>query len=155
MDFEDYEPFIGSAEQTVDSTNRIIVPAAFRENMKESFYLCQGINEPCIWILPPNVFKSLLKKLRKEIAPTESLAQRWIGVITSTAAKKKLDKQHRMSIPPELLKLAGITGKVKIVGHDERAEIWDYDRYEAKQIDFYNQSVEINQKYDLKGYIGE
>lgn len=150
-DFDDIL-FIGEAEQTVDNTSRIIIPTSFREYLEGDFYLCQGLNEPCIWILPPKVFKSLLKKLREQISPTASEDQRWVGLITSTAAKKKLDKQFRVSIPPNLLKQAGITEKVKIIGHDERAEIWAYDRWLSNQPDFYNKTQEIDRKYDLKGY---
>lgn len=152
MDSCDDILFIGEAEQTVDNTSRIIMPVAFREFLEGDFYLCQGLNDPCIWILTPNVFKSLLKKLREQISPTASDDQRWVGLITSTAAKKKLDKQFRLSIPPNLLKQAGITEKVKIVGHDERAEIWAYDRWQANQPDFYEKTAEIDKKYDLKGY---
>ncbi len=152
MDSFDDIFFLGTAEQSVDNTNRIIMPASFREYLEGDFYLCQGLNDPCIWILPPKVFRSLLRKLQEQISPTASEDQRWVGLITSTAAKKKLDRQYRLSIPPELLQQAGITDKVKIVGHGERAEIWAYDRWYANQINFHEKAVEMNEKYNLKGY---
>jgi len=148
-------PFIGEAEQTVDKNNRVIIPVSFRENLQGHFFLCKGINEPCVWILPDKVFRSLLKKLRMEIPISNKEGQRWIGSITAAASRKKLDVQNRLTIPPNLLKLAGITGKVKLVGHDERAEIWALDRWQADHPDFYDQSPTIDEKYDLKGYTEE
>ena len=152
----DYEPFIGEAEQTLDSANRVIIPASFRDNLKNQFYLCRGINEPCIWILPEKMFKSLLAKTRSKIPLTKTGHQRWKALITSTAAKKNLDSQNRLSVPQALLQYAGISDKVKIVGNDERAEIWALDRWnEVVSMDFMDLSAEIDQEYDIMGYTEE
>lgn len=154
----DYEPFIGEAEQTLDSINRVIIPASFRDNLRSDFYLCKGINEPCVWILPNQVFKNMLKKSREKISITNKDHQRWIGRITASAVKKSLDAQNRLSIPPALLQHAGLKSKdkIKIIGHDERAEIWALDRWnEVENIDFFELSKEIDEEYSITGYCEE
>lgn len=152
---DDFEPFIGQAEQTLDSVNRVFIPVSFQDNLKEDFYLCKGVNEPCIWILPSEVFKSMLRKSRKRIPLTNRNHQRWIARITADAVKKSLDKQNRITLPPQLLKHAEITpkSKVKLVGHDERAEIWSLDNWhQVESDDFFELSEEIDQKYQITGF---
>ena len=50
-----------------------------------------------------------------------------------SAAKRKLDAQGRVMIPPELRQHAGITDSAVVVGVNTNAEIWSPERWKAQQ----------------------
>lgn len=127
---EDRLPFIGRAEQKIDSTGRVTVPVAFQRKLKGRFYLCKSINAHCIWILPERIFNNVLDNMLDEIPLNDNEGQELIAVFASSAVDRTLDKQNRFSIPPYLAEYADINKKVKIVGHIERAEIWAIEKWQ-------------------------
>lgn len=147
----DHKPFVGSSEQTLDKANRVVIPVSFRDALKGTFYLCRGLNKHCVWILPEKTFLALMENAEEQLSWIEDLKQNWIGRITSTAAERTMDSQHRVSIPSELLEMAGIKEKVKLIGHFSRIEIWDPDKWRETEEsrDFYDHTAEISREHKI------
>lgn len=142
--------FTGESEQTIDSTSRVIIPVTLREGLKETFYMCRGLNESCIWLLPERVFKALIKDIRSKITLTDKNGQNWIRRFTASAVQKNLDGQNRLTLPPNLKEIAGITERVKIIGNGDRVEIWALEKIEEiEKMDFYEMTMEMDEKYNL------
>jgi MraZ protein len=142
--------FYGSADHSIDEKNRITVPVQFRMGLGERFFLCKGMNDKCLWLLPEDEFKSLLDRMKDRIPKSDRKGQKWIAMFTESTVDRQLDKANRISLPPSLLEYARITGKVKIYGHDERVEIWAAERWMEEMVeDFDELSFELGEKYDV------
>jgi MraZ protein len=142
--------FYGSTDHSLDDKNRITVPVQFRAGLGERFYLCKGMNDKCLWLLPEHEFKVLLDNMKERIPRSDRRGQKWVAMFTESAADRRLDNQNRIAIPGNLLEYAGINDKVKIFGHDERIEIWAMERWsEEMSEDFSDLSVEMFEKYNI------
>lgn len=142
--------FYGSAEHSIDDKNRVTVPVQFRTGLGENFYLCKGMNDRCLWLLPEHEFKTLLDTMKDKIPRSDRRGQKFIAMFTESAQDRRLDRQNRIAVPTELLEYAGITSKVKIYGHDERIEIWALEKWQDEMTeDFADLSSEMFEKYNI------
>ncbi len=116
--------FMGKYTHTVDDKGRAFIPAKFRDELGESFVVCKGFHEKCLYVFPDKVFDAIGEKLLGESLFDESIAkvQR---EFYSNSAPVELDKQGRIVIPQDLRDYAGIQKEVTITGAGTRIEIWD------------------------------
>ena len=96
---------IGQYQHNIDAKNRVIVPAKFREDLGERFYVTKGL-DGCLFVLSEEGWKRL---------------QRFFF---SGAAEVEPDKQGRILIPQPLRDYASIEKDVTFIGTGDRAEIW-------------------------------
>ena len=54
--------FIGTYQHNIDNKGRVIMPAKFREELGESFYITMGINK-CLFVLSKESWDGFLEKL--------------------------------------------------------------------------------------------
>jgi MraZ protein len=144
--------FLGEWDVRIDKHNRLTLPISFREGLSDKFYLTMGLNIQCIWVMPEEVFRKMLQKLRSSIDNFDVSGQLWISQITSGTVERKLDKSNRFSIPINLKNYAQIGDMVKIVGHDNRLEIWSLEKWKNIVMDsfeFTDCSEKLMKKYDI------
>ncbi len=144
--------FIGNHEAKLDKYNRFRLMASFRDLLPEKFYLSMGLLTQCFWIMPEEVFKDMLQKVRTSVENCDVSGQIWISHITSNAILGKLDKSGRIAIPPNLKKYADIKETVKVIGHDDRLEIWALEKWNnlaMGNFEFTDFSEQILKKYDM------
>ncbi len=142
--------FYGSAEHSIDDKNRVTVPVQFRTGLGDVFYLCKGLNEKCLWLLPEEEFKNLLDTMKEKIPRGDRRGQKFIALFTESAVDRRMDRQNRIALTQGLLEYAQITDKVKIYGHDERIEIWALDHWNQEMAeDFSDLSMEMFEKYNI------
>ena len=65
---------IGKYTNTLDPKGRVIIPAAFRYDLKEKFILTKGI-EKCLYIYPEEEWIDLVERLKKAM-PSSKEANR-------------------------------------------------------------------------------
>ena len=113
---------IGTFEHNVDQKNRIIIPAKFRENLGDAFYLTIGYDR-CIRAYSEDEFNRYKRKIDE--APEEDSKVRELRrFLYAFTEKCELDKQGRVVIPARLKMYAKIDSEVVIVGQSLYAEIW-------------------------------
>ncbi len=142
--------FYGGAEHKLDDKNRITVPVQFRAGLGDKFYLCKGMNDRCLWILPQEEFGKVLDDMKQKVPKSDKRGQRWIALFTESAVDRQMDRFNRITIPASLLEYADINNQVKIYGHDERIEIWALEKWEDEVMeDFSELSAEMFQAYNI------
>ena len=52
---------LGEYQHNIDAKGRVIVPAKFREELGESFYVTKGLGG-CLWAFPPKEWEAILQK---------------------------------------------------------------------------------------------
>ena len=110
----------GIFEHTLDAKGRLIIPAKFREELGDSFYVNIS-SEECL--VAYTMEKWLDMKKRVDALPT--LAQKKARPLFANATKCELDSQGRILLPQFLRDHAGLTKDVTVVGNNNTAEFWD------------------------------
>lgn len=113
--------FLGTGDHNLDSKGRVILPAEFREELGESFYLTMGFNR-CVQVMSVAEFDRLRQQIR-QLPADKALSLQYL--LISPAKLVSPNSQGRVSIPQKLRDDAGLSGEVTVVGMDTRIEIWD------------------------------
>ena len=111
---------IGQYQHNIDAKNRVIVPAKFRDDLCERFYVTKGL-DGCLFVLSEEGWKRLQDKI---VAMPMSKARQLQRFFFSGAAEVEPDKQGRILIPQPLRDYASIEKDVTFIGTGDRAEIW-------------------------------
>ncbi len=116
---------IGEYQHNIDQKGRVIVPAKFREDLGERFYITKGL-DGCLFVLSPEEWARLQDKIK---AMPISKARGLQRFFFSGAAEVEPDKQGRILIPQPLRDHAKLTKDVTVIGASSRAEIWDSEHW--------------------------
>ena len=124
--------FYGEHSHTLDKKGRVIIPAKFREVVKEyfteKFYLTRGL-DGCLFVFTEESWKSQERKFR-EMPFTRTEARRFNRLYFSGACEAICDKQGRILVPDYLKHYAEIKEEVVMVGVSDRIEIWAKEKWE-------------------------
>lgn len=115
--------FSGTHEHTLDRKGRVIVPAAFRDELADGLVLAPG-QEHCVELYPRAIFTRRVEELRDQ--PREDARVRaFVRFLLSQSEQATLDAQGRITIPPRLRDYGDLERDLAIIGSDQRIEIWD------------------------------
>ena len=56
--------FSGMSNHSIDAKGRIVLPAKFREELGESFYLARGFGNECVQVLSKEQFNAISEKIQ-------------------------------------------------------------------------------------------
>ncbi len=134
--------FKGSYKYSVDSKGRTNIPARLKKYVSpeanETFVITRGY-EQCLSVYPLDEWSKLEESIR-QLSPTNPQHRYFTRTLLENAVESQLDGQSRITIPKELLDLAGIKNEALILGVLERIEIWNpesYREYQKKQPESY------------------
>ena len=118
--------FYGEYEHSLDSKDRLIIPAKFREifqeNYVEKFFITRGLDR-CLFVFTEEEWKLQEKKFR-DIPFTRQESRKFNRLYFSGASEVVCDKQGRILVPAYLKSYADIKEDVVIIGVSDRIEIW-------------------------------
>ena len=131
--------FIGCYKAKVDDKGRLIFPAAFKSIMGEGanlrFVVKKSLFAECLemyaydeWERDSEAVRSRLNFFNPEHAAF------WREYMRGTADVEPDGKLGRMTIPKALLEKAGIGKDVVFAGNNHLIEIWDKEKYEAREM---------------------
>ena len=120
--------FMGEYNHTIDEKGRLIIPAKFREELGESFFITNG-NDGCLNIYTKEAWETFLEKLLQ--LPGNEDKRKMVRAIVSQADSVGLDKQGRILISPSLRGKAGLEKDVVLAGAIDKIEVWDKNKWET------------------------
>lgn len=121
--------FIGEYNHTVDAKGRVSMPARFRDDLGDAFYITRGM-ENCLFVYDQREWALMDEKVRN-LKLTAKSARGFSRLFYAGAMEIAFDKQGRILIPPHLREFASIEKDVVIVGVSNRIEIWSKDKWNA------------------------
>lgn len=124
--------FLGTYNYKLDDKNRIRIPAKFRIELTDTFYILPGANN-CLYVMGENVVGDLLQKL-DEIPLSDIKAQKAKSNFLAAICSPEVDAQGRFVLPIGLKSYANIEKGVYFVGSMDKIEIWSQDVYEEKNV---------------------
>lgn len=119
---------MGEYQHSLDSKGRLIVPARFREGLGETFIVTRGLDH-CLFAYPMSEWSIIEEKL-KSLPLTQSDARAFVRFFFSGATECEMDKQGRITLPPNLREYGQLEKDVVSVGVSTRVEFWSRDRWE-------------------------
>ena len=114
---------LGEFNHSIDEKGRLIIPAKLRDDLGDSFVICNGL-EGCLFVYSQEEWNKFVAEL--ETLPRMSKDARiFKRYFFGSASEGSFDKQGRVLVPPSLRKAAGLEKDVVLVGVQDRIEIWD------------------------------
>ena len=126
--------FIGDYTCKLDVKGRVILPAAFKKQMKgldqESFVVKKDIFESCLLLYPIAEWERQNKIIRKKINPYKKEHNMFLRRFLKGMAEVMLDSNNRFLIPKRLLTEISATKEIVMAGQFGKIEIWAKDNYD-------------------------
>ena len=120
--------FLGTSNHNVDSKGRNVLPAKFREELGETFYIARGFGNPCVQVMSSEQFERISRNIM-ELPADKAMALQY--TFTASAAEVTPNASGRVMIPQTLREFAGLDGEALVIGMNNRIEIWNKSRFEA------------------------
>jgi len=122
--------FLGEFRHSIDKKGRVILPAKFRDALKDGVVVTRGLDN-CLWIFSKTEWVQVEDGIRK-LSLTKNNARKFTRFLLSGASEEELDRQGRISLPQQLREHAGLERDIVIIGVSDRLEIWskeNWDKY--------------------------
>ena len=119
--------FLGMSNHSIDSKGRIVLPAKFREELGDSFYLARGFGNKCVQVVSTEQFNSICSKILELPADKAMVLQ---YTFTATAVEVTPNAQGRVIIPQTLREFSELDNNALVIGLGNRVEIWNKDRFD-------------------------
>lgn len=119
--------FLGEYQHSLDAKGRVILPAKFRDQLREGAVVAKG-KDGCLCVYSTEEFENVAQRIRdvQQRGERELQAAR---AFFGGAGPATPDKQGRIAIPQQLREYAGLDRDVTVVGQFSRVEIWDSQRW--------------------------
>jgi MraZ protein len=125
--------FRGSSFHTIDDKGRIIIPARFRDHIKNNGQLGIMLSrmDNCLVGYTFDEWNKIEKRILSLAEKTQSM-RRFRRVFIGGAHECIGDKQDRILIPPALRQYAHLEKELVIVGVLDHFEIWSRENWEQE-----------------------
>ena len=120
--------FRGRTEHSLDSKDRITVPAGYRASFAEGIVLMQGI-ERCVEIWPAKAAEENEKRTLAHLNPMSRDARRIQRRFFAHSESADLDSAGRVRLSRQLIEHAGLEGRCIVAGMGSRLEIWSPEHW--------------------------
>jgi MraZ protein len=135
--------FLGTSDHSIDAKGRIVLPAKFREELGDTFYIAKGFDSPCVQVMSREQFERIIANI-KELPADKARALQY--AFTATAAEVSPNASGRIMIPQSLRKAAELEDEAVVLGMDTRIEIWNkskYDEFSGSNKDVLGEAVAL------------
>ena len=125
---------IGEYTHTIDSKNRVSLPAKFRKELGKKVVITPGL-ENCLFVFSEKEWRKVSSKLASREEGLSFLRKdkrSFNRYMFGRAAEVSLDSIGRILVPDFLKEKLGLKDKAVFVGVEDRVEIWkesDWDKY--------------------------
>ncbi len=123
--------FYGTETYSIDHKGRLSIPAAMRrgpdrKKSLQSFVLVAGF-EGCLALYDLDEWKHVEDRLRR-IPMGDRRGRAFARAFLMDACKVTVDAQGRITIPPALMRRAGLGKDAVLLGQVDRIEVWEAGR---------------------------
>lgn len=139
--------FFGEFENTLDVKGRVSIPAKFRDEIGDVFYISPGLNSSLL-LYPEPEFEDMYSSI-SSLSATNPSALAFTRIFNSITTKCEFDKLGRVSLSKVQIDFAKIGKEIIFVGMDNRIEIWSKDvwnKIKAQSMDYDSLVGELSKK---------
>ena len=122
--------FNGIYRHSVDTKGRMAIPAKFRSELGDVFFVTVGLDS-CLYIFSQPEWEKFNTAIRSTLSFTA--AEKLSRFFNAYSFEVEPDVQGRVIIPAELRKRAGIGKQAVVIGASNHAEIWEPSKWDEAQ----------------------
>jgi transcriptional regulator MraZ len=138
--------FRGHYEHSLDSKDRLTVPARFRAALADGVVLSAGL-DPCVEIWGPAEFAAYEGQILPGLNPLTRDGRMMRRRLNSRSHDEALDSAGRIRIPGHLIEHAGLSeGPCVVIGVADHLEIWAPAAWRAHDAEIEETAAEIAEK---------
>lgn len=122
--------FVGTFTHALDPKKRLTIPSEWRAQIggPRSLYVIPDIHFTCLCCFPSGEMTRRLAKMRDH-SMADKRARQFARVLASQSDLVSWDTQGRIRVKDDLMKFAGLTEQVMLVGAFDRFELWRPDHF--------------------------
>jgi MraZ protein len=120
--------FVGRFEHSLDGKGRLVLPAAFRADLRAGGVLAPW--DRCLALWTPDQFGEVAKAMKQKVSESDQDMD-VMRLFLAEARAVEPDGQGRFVIPEEHRLHAGLVRDTVVSGQLDRIEIWDRSRFQG------------------------
>lgn len=120
--------FRGQYEHSLDSKDRITVPARFRAALADGVVLSAGL-DPCVEVYPVAAYAAFEQRFLSGLNPLSRAGRMMKRRFHARSHDESLDSAGRIRVPRHLVEHAGLGGACMVVGVADHLEVWNGERW--------------------------
>ena len=120
---------IGEYRHTIDSKNRLSMPARFRKEIGRNIVVTRGLDN-CLFVYSLKEWEKISRKLG-ELSIGQADTRGFNRFLLSGAVEAEVDSAGRVLIPDFLKEFGNLDGEVVIAGMQTRIELWNSPAWNA------------------------
>ena len=122
--------FVGEYEHTLDAKNRVFMPARFREQLGENFFITRKMNKYCLAVYTCEKMDQIAEMINgfpdSEVSEIKEF-------LFSKSVLASPDSNGRIVLPQQILDYASIKRDVAIIGAGDHIQIWSADLWRENE----------------------
>jgi MraZ protein len=122
--------FRGQYEHSLDSKDRLTVPARFRATFADGVVLLESL-DPCVEVYPTEAFERMSERFLSGESPMSKKGRMRQRRFHARARDETIDSAGRVRLPGHMVRRAGLEGMCVVVGVDDHLEVWHPERWSA------------------------
>ena len=138
----------GEYDCKLDEKGRFLFPAALLKQLPEperaDFVLSNGLDD-CLYLYPLAVWQEELQRLQR-LNQYQEKVREFRRKVMHGATPISLDGSKRVLVSKRLLEMKQLGKELIILGAGDKFEIWDKQRYEARQADDSRDLAELSEE---------
>ncbi len=120
--------FRGQHEHSLDSKDRLTVPARWRGPLSEGIVLVAGL-DPCVELYTPQGYEDWTQRFLASLNRLSQKGRMMYRRFNASADDETLDSAGRVRLAKHLLEHADLDGACKVIGVGDHIEIWNPERW--------------------------
>ena len=116
--------FRGQYEHSLDSKDRLTVPARWRGPLSEGIVLVAGL-DPCVEVFSPRGYEDWSRRFLADLNRLGKSGRMMYRRFNASASDELLDSAGRVRLAKHLIAHAGLDGPCMVVGVGDHVELWN------------------------------
>ena len=123
--------FRGQYEHSLDSKDRITVPARFRAAFADGLVLLEGL-DASVDVYPTEAYDRMTERFLSAESPMATSGRMIQRRFHGKARDESIDSAGRVRIPGHMIEHAGLAGTCVVVGVNDHLELWNPEAWAAQ-----------------------
>lgn len=127
--------FGGVTNLSLDSKNRIAIPAKYREILQVNYdnkFVITLESDKCLLIYPAHIWSEVRNKVQNLPNSVHPLVKSYQRLVLGHAEDVEIDKAGRILLPATLRKMTGLEHELALVGMGNKFELWDKTKWDVE-----------------------
>lgn len=138
--------FTGTYYHTLESTGRVSVPAAFRDQLGVSIVITRGL-DGCLFLYEVKQWEQFTHQLQESMV-TKKTHRDFVRLMTNEAMNVEIDSQGRVLLPEALRTKLNTAKDVVFAGSLDRIELWEKSAYYTYMDNLEKNAESIAEQYE-------